>query len=329
MRATVHRQLAAASVLAVAVIAGCEAPPQAGPSVTPVARMVGLQVEDARMDYATLVFAVEIGNPGATDLSVTGLHYALTSGGNLFGSAEPVTDVTVPAKSVKALSLTHRVVYNRLLRALDAQPGSTIPFKCELRLSTEAAHRQLALVSVSDEGRLFLPLTTSDEAGAGAAQTVDVIYLATPQDVVERMLRMAVVKPGDLVYDLGCGDGRIVVTAAKQYGCRAVGYDIDPHRVKEARENVRQGGLESLVTIEQQDIFTVDLAPADVVTLYLSPLVNRRLIPRLQALKPGSRIVSHTFPLGDIKPDESTTVTSREDGREHHIYLWFAPLKVD
>jgi hypothetical protein len=113
------------------------------------------------------------------------------------------------------------------------------------------------------------------------------------------------------------------------YGCRAVGYDIDPRRVRESRENAKKNNVEHLVTIEQRDIFTVDLRPADVVAFYLNPIVNRRLIPQLGALRPGSRIVSHSFPVGDIKPDEVVTMTSKEDGQEHHIYLWIAPLEQD
>jgi len=143
------------------------------------------------------------------------------------------------------------------------------------------------------------------------------------------MLSMAEVRKDDLVYDLGCGDGRIVVTAAGKYGCHAVGYDIDPRRVQESRDSVSKNNVGSLVQIEQKDIFTVDLTPASVVAFYLNPVVNRRLIPQLQTLKPGSRIVSHSFPVGDIEPDQVVTMTSREDGQEHYVYLYKAPLKMD
>src|SRR5207248_1932134 len=132
----------------------------------------------------------------------------------------------------------------------------------------------------------------------------DVIFVPTPQPVVDRMLELAGVKKGDVVYDLGCGDGRIVVTAAKKYGAKATGFDIDPERIKESNENVKKNGVEKLVQIKDQDIFTLDLSPANVVTLYLLPELNVRLIPQLEKLKPGSRIVSHSFAMEGVKPDK-------------------------
>jgi SAM-dependent methyltransferase len=157
----------------------------------------------------------------------------------------------------------------------------------------------------------------------------DVVYVATPQNVVEMMLHLARVKRGDLVYDLGCGDGRICVAAAKTYGCRAVGYDIDPERIIESRENVKKNRLQRLVRIEQKDIFTLDLSSADVVMLYLLPELNVRLIPQLMKLKPGCRIVSHDFDMKGIKPDAVLTMWSDEDEADHEIYLWTTPLKKD
>jgi uncharacterized protein (TIGR03000 family) len=158
--------------------------------------------------------------------------------------------------------------------------------------------------------------------------TPDVIYVPTPRAVVDKMLRMAEVKKGDVVYDLGCGDGRIVVTAAKKYGCKAVGFDIDPDRVKEANANVRKDGVGDLVTIKQEDIFKQDLSKASVVTLYLLPELNVRLIPQLEKLKPGSRIVSHDFPMKGVKPKQVFNM-SGDDGREHTIYLWVTPLEKE
>jgi uncharacterized protein (TIGR03000 family) len=158
--------------------------------------------------------------------------------------------------------------------------------------------------------------------------TPDVIYVPTPQAVVDRMLQMAEVKKGDVVYDLGCGDGRIVVNAAKKYGCKAVGYDIDPDRVKEALANVRKAGVGDLVTIKEEDIFKQDLSKASVVTLYLLPELNVRLIPQLEKLKPGSRIVSHDFPMKGVKPKQEVTLDG-DDGREHKIYLWVTPLEKE
>jgi hypothetical protein len=158
-------------------------------------------------------------------------------------------------------------------------------------------------------------------------RTPDVVYVPTPQDVVDKMLELVKLKKGDLVYDLGCGDGRIVVTAAKRYGCKAIGYDIDPQRVKESLENVEKNNVGHLATIEQKDIFTLDLSKANVITLYLLPELNVKLIPQLDKLEPGSRIVSHDFRMRGVKPDKVVKVTSDGDYVEHEIYLWTTPLK--
>jgi len=155
----------------------------------------------------------------------------------------------------------------------------------------------------------------------------DVIYVPTPQDVVDMMLHLARVKKEDLVYDLGCGDGRVVVTAAKHYGCNAVGYDIDPDRIKEARANVKQNRVENLARIVRKDIFTLDLSRANVVFLYLLPDLNVQLIPQLEKLRPGSRIVSHEFDMEGVQPDAVLTMHSRDDDDEHTVYLWTTPLK--
>jgi hypothetical protein len=157
----------------------------------------------------------------------------------------------------------------------------------------------------------------------------DVIYVPTPNDVVDMMLHLARVSKEDVLYDLGCGDGRIVVAAAKKYGCKAVGYDIDPERVEESLENVNKNEVNSLVTIEQKDIFTLDLRPASVITLYLLPSLNVKLIPQLEKLEPGCRIVSHDFDMRGVKPDATLTMDSEETGAEHSIYLWTTPLKKE
>jgi len=158
----------------------------------------------------------------------------------------------------------------------------------------------------------------------------DVIFVPTPQEAVDKMLELAEVKKDDLLYDLGCGDGIIVVTAAKRFGCKAVGYDIDPERVKESQENVDANNVGHLVRIEHKDIFTLDLSEANVITLYLLPSLNVKLIPQLEKLKPGSRIVSHDFDMRGVKPDKVVKVTSDDgyDG-EHTIYLWTTPLKKE
>jgi precorrin-6B methylase 2 len=157
----------------------------------------------------------------------------------------------------------------------------------------------------------------------------DVIFVPTPQNVVDKMLEMAQVKKDDLLYDLGCGDGIIVVTAAKKYGCKCVGYDIDPQRIKESLENVEKNNVGDLVRIEQEDIFTLDLSEANVITLYLLPSLNVKLIPQLEKLKPGSRIVSHDFDMRGVKPDKVVEIDSDNGYREHTIYLWTTPLKKE
>jgi precorrin-6B methylase 2 len=156
----------------------------------------------------------------------------------------------------------------------------------------------------------------------------DVIFVPTPQEVVDRMLELAEVKTGDVLYDLGCGDGRIVVTAAKKYGVKAVGFDINPQRIRESKENVRKNGVEDLVTIKQADIFAQDLREASVVTLYLLPPLNVRLMPQLARLKPGSRIVSHAFDMKGAKPKKVEQVPISSGG-ERTIYLWVVPWEED
>jgi len=172
-------------------------------------------------------------------------------------------------------------------------------------------------------------LSTEGQSGARAKREPDVVFIPTPNNVVDMMLHLARVKKDDVVYDLGCGDGRIVVGAAKKYGCRALGYDIDPKRVKESRRNVRKNKVGHLVTIDEKDIFTLDLSGASVVTLYLLRRLNVRLIPQLEKLKPGSRIVSHDFEMTGVKPDAVLTMWSGEDERDHAIYLWTTPLKKE
>src|SRR5215217_2124715 len=138
-------------------------------------------------------------------------------------------------------------------------------------------------------------------------------YVPTPQDVVDRMLALAGVTKDDVVYDLGCGDGRIVVTAAKQFGARGVGVDIDPQRIKESEANAKAAGVEHLVSFKLQDAMTVDVSPATVVTLYLLSASNLKLRPILtKQLKPGARIVSHAFTMGDWRPAKTDEFT---DGR--------------
>jgi SAM-dependent methyltransferase len=145
----------------------------------------------------------------------------------------------------------------------------------------------------------------------------DVIFVPTPPEVVDAMLKLAKVTASDVVYDLGSGDGRILIAAAKTYGARGVGIDIDPERVREANANARSSNLADKVTFRQDDLFTADISAATVVTLYLSPTVNSRLAPKLMKdLKPGTRIVSHAFDLGSWKPQQRLTVNERP------LFLW-------
>jgi outer membrane protein assembly factor BamB len=155
----------------------------------------------------------------------------------------------------------------------------------------------------------------------------DAIYVPTPQDVVEKMLELAKVKKTETLVDLGCGDGRIVVTAARKYSCKAIGYDIDPACVKMSQESVKEHGVASRVTIERKDMFTVDLAKMDVVALYLPPQVAGRLLPQLERLPAGARVVCHAFAIPRIVPDKEVTIMAKEDGLERKVFLYTAPLK--
>ena len=167
----------------------------------------------------------------------------------------------------------------------------------------------------------------SEEQGTESIRTPDVVYVGTAYDVASKMLQMAQVKKSDLVYDLGCGDARLLVLAAEKYGCKAVGYDIDPERVRLSRENVERNHVGNLVKIVQADIFTLDLRDADVIPLYLLPEMNQKLLPQLDKLKPGSRIVCHNYDLEGIVPDETINMISNEDNAEHSLYLYTIPLK--
>ena len=162
-------------------------------------------------------------------------------------------------------------------------------------------------------------------AVAGAeARTPDVGFVPTPMAAVERMIAMAEIKEGDVVYDLGCGDGRIVVAAAQRHGVKAVGVDINPERVEESRVRAKAAGVEDLVSIRQADIFTLDLSDADVVFTYLTPRLNQRLMPQLRKMKPGSRVISYEFDMGNAKPVE--VVREGFDGYgEQRIYKWIVP----
>ena len=161
--------------------------------------------------------------------------------------------------------------------------------------------------------------------GAASAQEsprLDVPFVPTPQETVERMLAMAKVGPNDYLIDLGSGDGRIPITAAKKYGIRAMGVDLNPVRIKESIENAKKEGVADKVEFKEQNLFETDISKATVLTMYLLPDVNLQLRPKiLSTLKPGTRVVSHAFTMGDWKPDQEST---GPDGR-NHVYMWIVP----
>ncbi len=162
-------------------------------------------------------------------------------------------------------------------------------------------------------------------AAHAAAQTpakpaLDIIFVPTPKEVVDAMLAVAKVTRDDVIYDLGSGDGRIPIAAAKEYGARGVGIDLDPERVAEATQLAAAAGVSDKVRFIEQDLFKSDISEATVVTLYLLPSLNVRLIPKLNALKPGTRVVSHAFDMGGIPPQETLNINNRT------VYLWTTPI---
>jgi SAM-dependent methyltransferase len=153
---------------------------------------------------------------------------------------------------------------------------------------------------------------------------LDVIYVPTPQEVVDRMLQMAQVRADDFVIDLGCGDGRMPITAANVYGARGFGVDIDPARIKEAKENAEKAGVGDKVDFRVANLFETKISDATVMTMYLLSTINLKLRPRiLDELRPGTRIVSHAFDMGDWEPDDRDTIGYR------NVYFWIVPAKVD
>jgi 16S rRNA G966 N2-methylase RsmD len=167
-------------------------------------------------------------------------------------------------------------------------------------------------------------------ACAGGAETLrapDVRYEPTPMDVVQAMLELAAVRPEDVVADLGCGDGRIVIEAVRRHGARGICVDIDPRRIAEARENARAAGVTDRIRFLNQDLLTTGLREATVVTLFLSPELNLELRPKLlRELSAGARVVSHWHRMGDWEPQR--TIRVRSDGRERPLYLWTMPPQI-
>ena len=186
-------------------------------------------------------------------------------------------------------------------------------------MNENPSRRKLLLLGAASAGLGVLPArAVLAQTATATAPRLDVPYVPTPQEVVDRMLALAKVGKNDVLYDLGCGDGRIVVTAARQLGARGTGIDIDPVRIAEAQDNARKAGVDKRVSFKVGDLFQTDLSDASVVTLYLLPTINPRLRPRLwQQLKVGSRVVSHAFDMGPEWPPEKTASV---EGRT--IYYW-------
>jgi SAM-dependent methyltransferase len=184
----------------------------------------------------------------------------------------------------------------------------------------------LCLLGAVLAGSILTGCAVAPSTGDGPAvpSKLDVIFVATDLEIVNAMLTLANVTRDDTVYDLGCGDGRIVIAAAQQFGARGVGVDLDPQRIREAQANALRAGVADRVTFRVQDIFNTDIQPETVVTLFLSPDLNARLRPKLTGqLKAGSRIVSHRYGIGDWVPERTVTLNVRET--RNHIFLWRVP----
>jgi SAM-dependent methyltransferase len=178
------------------------------------------------------------------------------------------------------------------------------------------------LLTILTIGLLFAGVPVAAQQHYEYPENLDVPYVPTPPEVVKAMLTLADVKKDDHVIDLGCGDGRIVVAAASDFGARATGYDLDPERIKEARENAAKAGVEARTNFVEKNLFDADIKDATVVTLYLLPSINEKLKPKLLAdLKPGTRVVSHRFSMPEWEPVKTTQVDDRT------IYLWIIPEK--
>jgi hypothetical protein len=191
-------------------------------------------------------------------------------------------------------------------------------------VTLEAIVRRARLWLVSAVLLIGVAVATAVVEAPPGSKPLDVPYVPTPARIVATMLEMAALTPDDVLYDLGSGDGRIVIAAAARFGARGVGIDLHPKRIREAEENAREAGVSDLVEFVLGDLFDADLGPATVVTLYLLPEVNRRLRPKLLAeLRPGARIVSHNYDLGDWPPERHQVLEI--SGTRHDLFLWTVP----
>jgi len=158
-------------------------------------------------------------------------------------------------------------------------------------------------------------------------KTPDCVFVPTPHDIVEEMLEMVNVQKDDVVYDLGCGDGRIIVQAAKKRGCKGVGFEIVPELAQRARDSAQENGVSHLVTIKEEDLFQADLSEATVLPIYLLPKMLKQLKPKLEKLKPGTRIISHDYRIAGVRSDQEVILTSKETGAEHILIMYTLPLQ--
>lgn len=221
---------------------------------------------------------------------------------------------------------------NGVVTLTEVSPEGTYKRRGELKIPP-AAKEPTWTTPVVANGRLYLRdqgILTCHDLREPEEKKRDkkpaVIFVPTPHDVVERMLEAAKVTKGDIVTDLGCGDGRIVIAAAKTYGSKATGFDLDPECVKRSRDAVEMAGVGKLVTIEEADMLDVDLSKFTVVTLFVGTTLNGKLVPQFEKMKAGSRVVSHQFPIPGVKADRVLKVTSKEDDIERPIYLYTLPL---
>jgi SAM-dependent methyltransferase len=190
-------------------------------------------------------------------------------------------------------------------------------------VSTGPRNRTLFFACLLLLAFVFLPFFARSENAPPAPLSLDVPFVPTPPDVVDKMLRMADVRSSDFLIDLGAGDGRIAVAAVRDYGAKgAFGVDLNPERVKEARANAQQAGVDDRVHFEVQDLFETDFSKATVVSMYLLPSVNMKLRPKVLDLMPGTRVVSHAFTMQDWEPDAQDSVGGRD------VYFWVVPAKV-
>lgn len=192
---------------------------------------------------------------------------------------------------------------------------------CAETASQTAQNRPAGNSNITANSNTAVATNTNAAAPAATAPKLDVPYVPTHELVVTEMLAMAEVKGDDILYDLGSGDGRIPITAAQKFGTRGVGIDLNPERVKEANANAQKANVTDKVRFIEGDIFKQDFSEATVVTLYLLPEVNLKLRPQLEKMKPGTRIVSHNYDMGDWKPEKQKTVKT-PDGTDHYVYFW-------